>query len=274
MDGKKNNLRRGSLTIESAIILPFVIYIFVTMIYVSRIYTIYNKVENVTYNIAMDVSNAGYMLQEVGLLSVADKAAKDVKKVNLQGNLNSFSGKLTSLIKATDDGAIIQIGEALKKLAQSNSAQSLVANVNNVKVKSESFLVLVHRTVSSFMNIISQLNNYENLVDIGLKEGSEILFESVGKMYVSYKLDEIFTAKVKQDYFIASEKFDLTGSSFYTDLKTIDNRLDDDYESVRAVSCIKVSYNLDIPFPIPDIFKKEIELTNSVVIRGYAGELQ
>ena len=146
-DSEKNGImflkqrdKKGSATVEAAIVLPFFLIALFTLAYIIRIFFAYNAMQSSLQNVARDISSASYFYYVSGLKDLSDKLdnlgqeASDEfssQKDTIVASVDSFN----NLIASVDTGQVAQpadIGGEIKKIQNMyQSGQDFAGNAED-----------------------------------------------------------------------------------------------------------------------------------------------
>ena len=137
----KQHCRKGSATVEAAIVLPFFLITLFTLAYIIRIFFAYNTVQSSLQTVARDISSASYFYYVSGLKDISDKLDNmgqdatdelNSQKDTIVGAVDSFNNLITSMDTAridqatSIDGGIQEIQDLYK------NGEDLAANAGKV----------------------------------------------------------------------------------------------------------------------------------------------
>ncbi len=263
--------RRGSVTLETAIVLPIVLVLVFSILMTTRVYNTYNRMDNALTQAAYSIANIAYPLKEMGFLDWQegmDEAADDLE--------NTIAGSIKDIQDVT-------MGAESKEVYK-NMADAINAAVNGKKSTIQDWL-------DSFAELKTQFDNMLDLVGKMKEVAIDVLTalrDQVGNV------DDYLYSQAKQmlvRWYVGHYVRDYLGVDYMKGglyIRTFDPGMDGvknaklvNYQGSNAfytytgdvtinnLITLNAEYYLDIPYPIPvgDIYMK-----NSVTVRGMAGK--
>ena len=110
---RKSGKRRGSLTVEATLILPFVLISWLTIINLLNIYYMQTCIQQALNNTAQRLSEYSYLLYKTGYL----EQASDI--LNMDAGTTTNSSQLKTSVKSMSEHAK-KIGEELQQFSISS----------------------------------------------------------------------------------------------------------------------------------------------------------
>ncbi len=246
---------RGSMTIEAAVVIPFVAIIFAVVIYMSHMLYVENRIHSNMLIAANEVGVSACILDKTGGIN---KLQKEYQKSD------EFIGKTA--------GRYTDAKEAFNKLRENKdiilkSSDSILEDFNSVrgisdlgslKDSAESIIENIGKGKDNIDTIIGAITffakNAKGIVVEGVKAGAiSILSETIAENYVEYRFKSIISDEELRRMNVSN--MDISRASYM---------LPDD--------TIRFSYSYDIYIPfVTDIFDDKYTVNRNVLVRAYTG---
>jgi len=163
---RKKKLIKGSITIETAIVMPFFLVILLSLAYTIRIFHTYNTVQASLAETARGIGNMSYFYYMSGLKDYSDQwdqAAEDAEST-LEGQKNtvvdavtSFQDMMSGLPETPESGDISSA--QIKKLLE--NAENIDGNMADVQALIQSVIADPKSELKLFLTIFTQHLTYE-----------------------------------------------------------------------------------------------------------------
>jgi len=261
------NCRKGSLTVEAAIVLPLVMMIIITLLMTTRVYYTYNHMDRALTQAAYGISSISYPLQEIGFLDWQEGVEEGSERFH--GDLEIVMDKAAELNSLTDqfEGISINLKEAVA--VKSNPSKNWRITLTNwsdsiagIRNEYNQLLGVVSEIKGVAVDILEAMLDMDGAINyafVKIKNG-------IAAKYVEYYVSNYFTEDYMKDVlFIKTNSLSYNDSKiFYSE--TVKNENNQFVTNNLITLC--ADYYIDIPFPVP---YKDIHLKNSVTVRGLAG---
>lgn len=222
--GEKNytgvlKTRRGSATVEAAIILPIVIIVFISILSIIRIVETYERVQHALNQVAADLSQYSYLYAVSGLQEKHDKIVIDIEqaKNELLGQQNAISSFYGSIQKVTTDITFTD---------QEKFIEALIDEIRNVQDAGDSFEGLSEQVENLIADPMGELRVIAlALSDKLFSRSKTALFSMVSKSMLKERLSKsIPVTDLEKSLRIKDGIYglDFSGSSFFDDMQMID----------------------------------------------------
>jgi hypothetical protein len=249
------NYRRGSLTVEAAIVLPLVMMIIVTLLMTTRIYTTYNYMDRALTQAAYSISGISYPLKEIGFLDW--QKSFDEGSIEFSANMESAMQPLMELETIGDDYSEISDNLSTALMGEKGSIDAWIDSIESIRNEYNNLLVVVGDIKVVVIDILKAIQNVEGLAQYLFVQVKNTLAAKYTEYYVSHYFTEEY---MKEVLFIK------LGTLDYNDTKVWYK--DGNDLGINSLITLCADYYIDIPFPVP---YKDIHLRNSVTVRGLAG---
>ena len=275
------DMRRGSLTVEAAVVLPLVFMIIFSILMVSKVYSTYSMIDQAITKASYDVSNGGYILRDTGILGFVE---------SLTAVDEEFTDGFNSLKEATEtyfadaEGAT-EIFEDFKTnveiLKTAQSVTEIIEVINALKGNVEKTYGIVMDGFNLAKQYLVFFTNPDLFIDTAGAISSEFFDEVknyIGVLYVTKAVKDYFEDLSVTDADSLAEKLYLDGpisyneSEFYTTAEIIfGDKIKPSMIGKKNISKITATYSMNLRLPI-DLGLDFLDIRNTVIMRGFTGE--
>lgn len=278
----REEIRRGSLTVEAAVVLPLVFMIIFSVLMVSKVYSTQALIDQALTKVTYDVSNAGYILRDTKLLGLVNKMEADG-----EAGLESFEeikNSTTDYINNVDEvpDMFDDLKSNLAILKTANSVSDVIDAIAAVKsnIDGAYFLIIDGFTLAqTYLDMLISPDTYKAGASVILASLTDDIKNYIGVLYVNYAMDKYFGVETPADGENLLKKLYLEGnityleSKFYTTGdKIFGESAKEGMTDKKNLIKVTATYSMDIPFPM-DFGLEFLNLENTVVMRGFTGEM-
>lgn len=265
------NARRGSITLETAIVLPVVLVMVFSILMTTRVYYTYNRMDNALTQAAYSIANVAYPLKEIGLLDWQE--GKDEAAGELE---DAIAGSIDDLRKVTmgDDAKqkYQEIGDAIDDAinGKKSSVQDWLDSIQTLRAQFDKMLEIIDGFKQVAIDVLTVVRDQVGSVDDYVySQAKQLIVRWYVGHYVKNYLGEEY---MKRGLFIReydpatigqenAKLVDYAGSNaFYTYNGDV---------TINNLITLNADYYVDIPYPLP---VGDIHMRNSVTVRGMAGK--
>lgn len=255
---------KGSLTIETALVLPIFIFAISSFIFLIKVVYIHEQVQFALSEAANKISLGSYVLEKNGLLSLQQETYTKAK-ANLNQTLNAVNTVTESINGLTDFKN--DISHEVNEIAfeSTNNKKNIVArldavtkDINAIKQNIETDIVQIYTQISDTIESIQVLaeDSKHVVTSAGVVPGMEVINNVIGSKIVASIVNQYISTEDYENWRIVNgnKGMDYSGSRFCLG--------DDDITLI-------VNYSIEIPFL--QYLIKPINMTQAVKTRAYLG---
>lgn len=220
---RKNRSKKGTATVEAAVILPIVVLIFVSILSIIRITATYEHVQCALNQVAEELSQYSYFYALSGLNEQHDQAIDNISeaKEEMKNRQNAVSSFYESLQELSEDVSQVAQGNE-------NTVDVLFDTIHDLQDTNHSYEELVQYVEEILNDPMGEVQVIGlALSDTLLSKTKTALFSVITKSMVKGRLSKELSTSSKE----LGEKLricggmdglDFSGSTFFDDKETID----------------------------------------------------
>lgn len=257
------NRRKGSLTIEAAIILPIFIVSIMSMLYFIKVIYIQDQIQSAITITAHNIGTHAYLMDKIGLVDAQQVLLNNgrLKRQNTEGIIEEISKNADNL-QENIKGMTSFAGESqldirkLPSISKEANLKELVVEVENIVLLMPGYILAISKEIDSIVTSINKLveEGVSNVSSIAVGE----LLEYTNSAITSRLVSETISHHISNEQL---EKWHIVKEDSYIDFDDSSYMLIDD--TVRIVA----RYKIGLPF-IKGIY---IPIYQSVVVRAFTG---
>lgn len=259
--GDMNLSNRGSITIEAAIVMPFVLMIFVSILFFSKIVAIQDEVQSTLYQVAQGLAKDAYITDVLTLKAVQQDLFVDGyskrKDLGVQGKtLLADAVTLKHQAEYAIDGLRMGEWSALFTKEERTFAETLSEMAGAGAKVSQSLLKMSSEMVHLISNSQEALESAKKAVGpMGVSEVVGLANRFMSEALISHEFNKHLSKEDLKNIGILDGKMDFSGSSLMLLEDTI---------------VVRGSYAIDLPL-LRRFFPQGLKVTQEALARAWTG---